>query len=67
MAVILSDGPAGSKWMEVGKPHSKFIDITGHVKTTVQTNEHGWGEFVCNGGSVSVWVQDNPLLRVLGV
>jgi alpha-amylase len=22
------------------------------------TNEHGWGEFRCNGGSVSVWIQD---------
>jgi alpha-amylase len=66
MAVIMSDGPAGSKWMEVGKPHSKFIDITGHIKEPIHTNEHGWAEFCCNGGSVSVWVQDNPLLRVLG-
>jgi len=53
--------------MEVGKPHTTFIDITGHIKTPVQTNEHGWAEFGCNGGSVSVWVQDNSLLRVLGL
>jgi alpha-amylase len=58
MAVLLSDGPGGSKWMEVGKPHTTFIDFTQHVKTKVVTNEHGWGEFSCNGGSVSVWLQE---------
>ena len=58
MAVLMSDGPGGSKWMEVGKPQTRFIDLTGHVKEPVVTNEHGWGEFRCNGGSVSVWVQE---------
>ncbi|MGB5974296.1 MAG: alpha-amylase, partial [Nodosilinea sp.] len=63
MAVILSDGPAGSKWMEVGKPHTTFCDITGHIQEPVVTNEHGWAEFRCNGGSVSVWVEKIPLLN----
>ncbi|MBD2461493.1 alpha-amylase [Oscillatoria sp. FACHB-1407] len=58
MAVIMSDGPAGHKWMEVGKPNATFRDITEHIKEPVQTNEWGWGEFRCKGGSVSVWVQD---------
>lgn len=58
MAVILSDGSEGSKWMEVGKPNTTFRDLTHHFKTSVQTNEHGWGEFRCCGGSVSVWVED---------
>jgi alpha-amylase len=58
MAVIMSDGAEGFKWMEVGKPQTKFIDITEHIKEPVYTNESGWGEFRCNGGSVSVWVQD---------
>jgi alpha-amylase len=57
IAVILSNGSAGSKWMEVGKPHATFYDLTEHVKTLVQTNEFGWGDFSCNGGSVSVWVE----------
>ncbi|MGF1461120.1 MAG: alpha-amylase [Leptolyngbyaceae cyanobacterium] len=65
MAVILSDGPAGSKWMEVGKPHKAFYDITGHIQTPIYTNEHGWAEFRCNGGSVSVWVEQNDLLSPL--
>jgi alpha-amylase len=57
MAVILSDGPPGVKWMEVGRPHRTFIDLTEHVMAPVVTNGDGWGEFRCNGGSVSVWVQ----------
>lgn len=57
MAVIMSDGAGGSKWMEVGKPNSQFYDLTEHIKEPVYTNEFGWGEFFCPGGSVSVWVQ----------
>lgn len=57
MAVLMSDGPSGSKWMEVGKPNATFYDLTEHVKEPVRTNEYGWGEFRCNGGSVSVWIQ----------
>lgn len=65
MAVILSDGPAGSKWMEVGKPNADFVDITGHIKGTIRTNGFGWAEFRCNGGSVSVWVEQHPALAGL--
>jgi alpha-amylase len=57
IAVIMSDGPEGAKWMEVAKPNTKFIDLTEHIKEPVYTNESGWGEFRCQGGSVSVWVQ----------
>jgi alpha-amylase len=57
MAVIMSDGPEGSKWMEVGKPNTKFVDLTEHIKEPVYTNDKGWGEFRCKGGSVSVWIQ----------
>jgi alpha-amylase len=58
MAVLMSDGPAGNKWMEVGKPNATFRDITEHIQEPITTNEWGWAEFRCNGGSVSVWVQD---------
>lgn len=57
MAVIMSDGLPGYKWMEVSKPNTKFIDITEHITTPVYTNEYGWAEFICLGGSVSVWVE----------
>ena len=57
MAVIMSDGAGGSKWMEVAKPNTKFADLTEHIKESVYTNQWGWGEFFCQGGSVSVWVE----------
>lgn len=57
IAVLMSNGASGSKWMETAKPNTTFFDILGHIQTPVQTNECGWGEFFCNGGSVSVWVE----------
>lgn len=58
MAVILSDGWGGSKWMEVGKANAAFYDLTEHIKEPVYTNEYGWGQFHCKGGSVSVWLEE---------
>ncbi|MDX2097446.1 MAG: alpha-amylase [Leptolyngbyaceae cyanobacterium bins.59] len=62
MAVLMSDGPEGWKWMEVGKPNTTFRDLTEHVKQPVRTNQWGWGEFRCKGGSVSVWIEDEKPL-----
>jgi alpha-amylase len=59
MAVLLSNGDGGGKWMEVGHPHSTYVDITEHVQESVMTNDDGWAEFRCNGGSVSVWILRN--------
>ena len=56
MAVIMGNGAAGTKWMEVGKPDTTYIDLTKTIATPVMTNADGWGEFCCQGGSVSVWV-----------
>ena len=58
MAVILSDGPEGIKPMEVGKPNTKFYDLTRNIKEPIETNDQGWGEFSCIAGSVSIWVQE---------
>ena len=58
MAVLMSDGQEGPKMMEVGRRNASFTDLTGHVRDKVVTNDQGWGEFRCNGGSVSVWVED---------
>ncbi|MBW4652746.1 MAG: alpha-amylase [Kaiparowitsia implicata GSE-PSE-MK54-09C] len=57
MAVLLSNGKDGHKWMEVGKPNARFVDATGAIAQPVHTNADGWAEFRCKGGSVSVWVQ----------
>ena len=56
MAVVLSNGDAGTKWMEVGQPDRTYIDITEHVSEPVTTNREGWANFRCQAGSVSVWV-----------
>lgn len=57
MAVLLSDGPGGSKWMYTGKSNTVYYDYLGNRTDKVTTNADGWGEFKTNGGSVSVWVQ----------
>ncbi len=56
MAVVMTNGSVGTKWMEVGKPNTTYIDLTGAVTSSILTNQDGWGEFTCQGGSVSVWV-----------
>ena len=56
MAVILSNGEDGSKYMETTSPDTTYVDITGQIEDTIETNNDGWGEFCCNAGSVSVWV-----------
>ncbi len=58
LAVVMSNGSGGSKWMEVGKPNAKFYDLTEHIQEPVYTNEEGWADFSCNDGSVSVWIQE---------
>lgn len=65
MAVLLSNGSEGTKWMEVGKPNTTFYDLTGHISQTITTNDDGWAEFRCGGGSVSVWVEEHPILGSL--
>ncbi len=59
MAVIMGNGSAGTKWMNVGKPDTTYTDITKAIATPVATNTDGWGNFACEGGSVSVWVPVN--------
>ena len=59
MVVILSDGPGGSKTINVGKrlANTIFYDWLGNVQETVYVDQDGNGIFYCNGGSVSIWVK----------
>lgn len=59
MAVILSNGDSGCKWMETAQPNQVYIDATEHISETITTNSEGWAEFRCNAGSVSVWVPES--------
>ena len=56
MAVVLTNGDNGRKWMETGNPNQTYTDITKHIEESVTTNDEGWAEFSCAAGSVSVWV-----------
>lgn len=58
LAVVLSDGPGGTKRMFMGRHFAgmKFKDVTGKCLETIQIDEEGWGDFRVEGGSVSAWV-----------
>ena len=56
MAVVISNGDAGTKWMNLNQPNRTYIDITEHISEPVTTNDEGWANFRCEAGSVSVWV-----------
>jgi len=57
-AVVLSNGDAGNKTMEIGSRYAgkTFIDLLQKHPSEVVINEQGWGEFFVTAGSVSVWV-----------
>jgi alpha-amylase len=57
MAVVMSDGPGGSKTMFVDRRNAQFRDVTGTISDTITSDGDGNGVFRCNGGSVSVWVE----------
>ena len=58
MAVLMSNAGDGWKWMEIGYPNAIYSDSTGHITIPVVTNNDGWGEFMCTGGKISVWLPD---------
>ncbi len=60
IAVLMSNGDDGLKAMQTSVGNQIYHDVTGAVPETVQTNEEGWGDFRCKGGSVSVWVPVTP-------
>lgn len=57
IAVLMSDGPGGTKSMFVGRPGATFRDATGAIGDSVIAGADGNGLFRCDGGSVSVWVE----------
>jgi alpha-amylase len=57
MVVLMGDGQEGTTWVNVERPNAVFVAVAGHIREPVRTREQGWGEFRCNGGSESVYVQ----------
>ncbi|RYY39063.1 MAG: alpha-amylase [Chitinophagaceae bacterium] len=57
-AVLLSNGDAGFKDMEMGARWAgqRFRNILKEDDEAVEVNEEGWGRFTVAAGTVSVWV-----------
>ncbi|MBV4359989.1 alpha-amylase [Pinibacter aurantiacus] len=62
-AVVLSNGTEGFKDMQMGNTHANetFVDLLGRRKEKVELNGDGWGKFMCDGGSVSVWINEKKI------
>lgn len=59
MAIVISNGSSGFKWMNMFRSQASYRDVTGHFpEERVFTQADGWARFPCRAGSVSVWVQD---------
>ncbi len=66
MAVVLTDGPGGSKRMCVGAGMSGavFVDVLGGRDEGVLIPENGTADFPVGGGSVAVWVPEDVAQRI---
>jgi alpha-amylase len=58
--VIMTNGDCGEKTLTLGENYAgkNWRDFLGNRDGTITTNEQGEAVFICNGGSVSVWVID---------
>ncbi len=58
-AVLITNGDDGVKSMEIGERYAGkcFVDLLGTRPESIIIDEHGWGEFFVNAGSVSVWIE----------
>lgn len=61
LACVMSNAAPGEKKMFVGKEHSREVwtDVLGWQTDEVQIDDEGYGNFMCPGTSVSVWVDKN--------
>jgi alpha-amylase len=59
LAFLMSDGPAGSKVMNVGVLHKGEIwyEFTGNIKDEVTIDENGNGNFPVGENNLAVWVK----------
>lgn len=66
MAVVLTDGPGGSKEMCVGAgmAGTVFVDLLGGRQERVLIPENGTTDFPVTGGSVAVWVPEDMAGRI---
>lgn len=60
-AVVLSNAKEGYKDMYMGELHSgeTFVDYLENSQELITIDENGWGHFLVNAGSISVWIKKN--------
>ncbi|KIX96715.1 uncharacterized protein Z520_07434 [Fonsecaea multimorphosa CBS 102226] len=65
LACVMSNADPGTKRMFVGKEHAGEVwtDVLGWQQDEVRIGEDGFGEFMCPGTSVSVWVSKDAESR----
>jgi alpha-amylase len=56
IAVLMSNGENGWKYMYVGKMNTPFYDYLNHVSGPIYSDRFGYAKFETRGGKVSVWV-----------
>jgi alpha-amylase len=56
MAVVMSNGDVGYKYMNCFRPYARFRDVTEHFTDEVVADASGVAQFRCPAGSVSVWI-----------
>jgi alpha-amylase len=58
IAVLISNGTDGFKYMELGREHAgkKMADSLKKIDSVITLDENGGAEFHCPPGSVSVWI-----------
>lgn len=63
LAVIISNGDAGQKWMQIAgaEPGQIFVDYLGNNEAEVTIEDDGWSEFPVSPGSISAWVLKDAL------
>ncbi|PGH35400.1 alpha-amylase [[Emmonsia] crescens] len=65
LACVLSNGPADTKRMYVGKAHagSVWTEVYGYCRSRVKIDSRGYGVFGVVSRNVSVWVREDAMGR----
>ena len=65
MAVVMTNGDHGRKWLQTGRPHVRYRDLSNALRHSISSNQYGWAEFECPSGSTSVWVEETKYHQLI--
>ena len=65
MAVVMTNGILGTKWLPTGKPNVTYRDfLEGHTHA-ITTNNEGWANFSCPDRRTAVWIEESKFHSVI--